>query len=91
MQPQALRQIVAADNTKERTIMWQLKTEKDCTLEYRMRGSDEISSEKATSKSYKGNNGVSDSYLYTVRLTNLTKGTHAPRGHSQRVVSAEDR
>ena len=50
MQPQALRQIVAADNTKERTIMWQLKTEKDCTLEYRMRGSDGISSEKATSK-----------------------------------------
>ena len=75
MQPQALRQIVAADNTKERTIMWQLKTEKDCTLEYRMKGSDRISSEKATSKSYKGNNGVSDSYLYTVRLTNLTKGT----------------
>lgn len=75
MQPQALRQIVAADNTKERTIMWQLKTEKDCTLEYRMRGSDGISSEKVTSKSYKGNNGVSDSYLYTVRLTNLTKGT----------------
>lgn len=74
MQPQALRQIVAADNTKERTIMWQLKTEKDCTLEYRVRGSDGISSEKATSKSYKGNNGVSDSYLYTVRLTNLTKG-----------------
>ncbi len=53
MQPQALRQIVAADNTKERTIMWQLKTEKDCTLEYRVRGSDGISSEKATSKSYK--------------------------------------
>lgn len=75
MQPQALRQIVAADNTKERTIMWQLKTEKDCTLEYRMKGSDRISSEKATSKSYKGNNGISDSYLYTVRLTNLTKGT----------------
>ena len=75
MQPQALRQIVAADNAKERTIMWQLKTEKDCTLEYRMKESDRISSEKATSKSYKGNNGVSDSYLYTARLTNLTRGT----------------
>ncbi len=75
MQPQALRQIVAADNTKGRTIMWQLKTEKDCTLEYRVKGSDRIFSEKATSKAYKGNNGVSDSYLYTARLTNLAKGT----------------
>lgn len=75
MQPQALRQIVAADNTKERTILWQLKTEKECTLEYRVKGSDAISSEKATSKAYPGNNGVSDSYLYTARLTNLMKGT----------------
>ena len=67
MQPQALRQIVAADNTKGRTIMWQLKTEKDCTLEYRVKGSDGIFSEKATSKAYKGNNGFSArTYLYHI-------------------------
>ena len=33
MKPFAVRQVVAADNEKGRTIMWQLPNEKDSTLE----------------------------------------------------------
>ncbi len=75
MRPFAVRQIVAADNETGRTVMWQLPKGGDNTLEYRKKGSGEIRSVKADGKTLKGNRGISDSTLYTARLTNLQKGT----------------
>ena len=75
MRPFAVRQIVAADNETGRTVMWQLPKGGDNTLEYRKKGSGEIRSVKADGKMLKGNRGISDSTLYTARLTNLQKGT----------------
>lgn len=74
MKPFSVRQLVAADNTKGRTIMWQLTTKKDSTLEYRKKDGGDIQSVKAEAKAYKGNNGVSDSYIYTAHVTGLEKG-----------------
>ena len=74
MKPFAVRQVVAADNEKGRTIMWQLPNEKDSTLEYRKKDSEAIQSVKADAKAYKGNNGIADSYIYTAHVTGLEKG-----------------
>ena len=74
MRPFSVRQIVAADNQKGRTIMWQLPFEKDCTLEVREKGKSDIQSVKAESKSYKGNRGMADSFIYTARVSGLAAG-----------------
>ena len=74
MKPFSVRQLVAADNGTGRTIMWQLTTKKDSTLEYRKKDSSDIQSVKADAAAYKGNNGVSDSYIYTAHVTGLEKG-----------------
>ncbi len=74
MRPFSVRQIVAADNEKGRTIMWQLTTEKDAVLEYRVKDSSAIESVKAERAAYKGNQGVADSFIYTAHLTNLSPG-----------------
>lgn len=75
MNPEALRQVVAADNEHGRTIMWQLPQKVDAAVEYREKGSDQTEKTPASSKAYKGNRGVADSYVYTVRLKGLKPGT----------------
>ncbi len=74
MRPFSVRQLVAADNQKGRTIMWQLPDAKDCTLEFREKGAADIQSVKADSKSYAGNRGMADSYIYTAKVANLISG-----------------
>lgn len=75
MKPLAVRQIVAADNEHNRTIMFQLLKSVDASVEYREKGSEKITAVLAKRSAYKGNNGVADSYIYTAELKDLKKGT----------------
>ena len=88
MRPFSVRQIVAADNQRGRTIMWQLTAEKDCLLEYREKETDAVKSVKAESRAYKGNRGIADSYIYTAHLLGLSKGkTYEYRTRTSDTVS----
>jgi hypothetical protein len=75
LSPEAVRQVVAADNAHNRTIMWQMKDKDEESVEYREKGEDEVHSVKASSHPYTGGSGVSDSYIYTASLSNLDPGT----------------
>ncbi len=75
MNPISVCQLVAADNEHNRTIMFQLLKSVEAFVEYREKGNDRIFSVSAKGAALKGNNGITDSYIYTAELTDLKKGT----------------
>lgn len=88
MRPISMRQVVATNNEKERTVMWQLTTDKDNTLEYRKAGDDKVQSVNATKEAFKGNKGTPDTTIYTAQMKNLEKGnTYEYRTRSGNSVS----
>ena len=69
-----IRQIIAADNAKSRTIMWQSEvTENGAFVEYRVKGTEQISSESATNEQFTDDKITT--YLHAVTLNNLTPNT----------------
>ena len=74
MTPLSVRQIVAADNTRGRTVMWQLPSEVPAVLEIRETGSTVVVSFRAVSHLLRGSNGAPDSYIYEAAAQNLTPG-----------------
>ena len=74
MRPFSVRQLVAADNEHNRTIMFQLPKSVEAFVEYREKGNDRIFSVPAKGAVLKGNNGITDSYIYTSELKDLKKG-----------------
>lgn len=74
MAPEALRQIVAADNEHGRTVMWQAETEEAASVEYRESGGGAIREVPAKSQRLAGTQGEPDRYIYEVRLTDLEPG-----------------
>lgn len=74
MKPFAVRQVVAKDNTKGRTVMWEMPSANEESLEYREQGSESIYTVPATQKNLKGNKGIKDGTIYTAVLDNLEKG-----------------
>ena len=74
MKPFNVHQVVVSDNTKGRTIMWELPTDQENSLEYREKGTEAIYSVSASAKGLKGNNGIKDGTVYTAYLDNLVKG-----------------
>lgn len=74
MNPISVRQLVAADNEHNRTIMFQLLKSVEAFVEYREKGNDRIFSVSAKGAALKGNNGITDSYIYTAELKDLKKG-----------------
>lgn len=74
MEPEALRQIVAADNTRGRTVMWEMDREEAASVEYRKKGERPIETVPAEVKQLKGDRGP-DRYVYTARLADLSPGS----------------
>ena len=48
MKPFNVHQVVAGDNEKGRTVMWEMPTDKENSLEYRKKGTDTIYSVSAS-------------------------------------------
>lgn len=74
LRPEAVRQVVAADNAHGRTIMWQMKDQKEAAVEYRT-GSGSWKTQKASSQKISGNQGEPDRYIYEAELFGLAPGT----------------
>lgn len=69
-----IRQIIAADNAKARTIMWQSEAaENGAFVEYRVKGKEQIISAPATNEPFTDDKITT--YLHTVTLSNLTPDT----------------
>ena len=69
-----IRQIITSDSTKSRTIMWQSRpAEKDALVEYRVKGTETISSAAATNERFTDDKITT--YLHTVTLSGLTANT----------------
>lgn len=75
MKPFNVHQVVAADNEKGRTVMWEMPESKENSLEYRKKGTDTINTVPASGKALAGNRGIKNGTVYTAELTNLEKGT----------------
>ncbi|WP_297011197.1 metallophosphoesterase family protein [uncultured Dialister sp.] len=75
MKPFNVHQVVAADNEKGRTVMWEMPESKENSLEYRKKGTDTIYTVPASGKALTGNRGIKNGMVYTAELTNLEKGT----------------
>lgn len=75
MKPFNVHQVVAADNEKGRTVMWEMPESKENFLEYRKKGTDTIYTVPASGKALAGNRGIKNGMVYTAELTNLEKGT----------------
>lgn len=75
MKPFNVHQVVAADNEKGRTVMWEMPESKENSLEYRKKGTDTIYTVPALGKALAGNRGIKNGTVYTAELTNLEKGT----------------
>lgn len=75
MKPFNVHQVVAADNEKGRTVMWEMPESKENSLEYRKKGTDTIYTVPASGKALAGNRGIKNGTVYTAELTNLEKGT----------------
>ena len=75
MKPFNVHQVVAADNEKGRTVMWEMPESKEYSLEYRKKGTDTIYTVPASGKALAGNRGIKNGMVYTAELTNLEKGT----------------
>lgn len=74
MKPFNVHQVVAADNEKGRTVMWEMPESKENSLEYRKKGTDTIYTVPASGKALAGNRGIKNGTVYTAELTNLEKG-----------------
>lgn len=69
-----VRQIITADSTKSRTIMWQsASAENGAIVEYRVKGKEQISSAPATNEQFTDDKITT--YLHSVMLSNLTANT----------------
>ncbi len=69
----AIRQIVAADNTTKRTIMWQSEVEEpDAVLEYRLKGESAIMTLPTANTEFKDDKTLL--YLHTAQLESLMPG-----------------
>ena len=75
VKPFNVHQVVAADNEKGRTVMWEMPESKENSLEYRKKGTDTIYTVPASGKALAGNRGIKNGTVYTAELTNLEKGT----------------
>lgn len=75
MKPFNVHQVVAANNEKGRTVMWEMPESKENSLEYRKKGTDTIYTVPASGKALAGNRGIKNGTVYTAELTNLEKGT----------------
>lgn len=75
MKPFNVHQVVAGDNEKGRTVMWEMPTDKENSLEYRKKGTDTIYSVSASGERLEGNRGISNGTVYTAELKGLEKGT----------------
>lgn len=73
MKPFNVHQVVAADNEKGRTVMWEMPESKENSLEYRKKGTDTIYTVPASGKALAGNRGIKNGTVYTAELTNLEK------------------
>lgn len=73
MKPFNVHQVVAADNEKGRTVMWEMPESKENSLEYRKKGTDTIYTVPASGKALAGNRGIKNGMVYTAELTNLEK------------------
>lgn len=58
MNPYNLHQVVAENNEKGRTIMWELPSGKDNSLEYRKKGTHTVYTVPASGKPLEGNRGI---------------------------------
>ncbi|MGN0953540.1 metallophosphoesterase [Dialister sp.] len=74
MKPYHVHQVVAKDNTSGRTIMWEMPSDNENSLEYRKKGTDTIYSVSASGKKLEGNRGIKNGTVYTAELTGLDKG-----------------
>lgn len=69
-----IRQVITADSTTSRTIMWQSAfAEEDAVVEYRIKDADDIQSLAATNKAFTDDGTTT--YIHTSSLTGLTPGT----------------
>ena len=69
-----IRQIITADSSKSRTIMWQSEVaENGAFVEYRVKGTEPIISVSATNEQFTDDKITN--YLHAVTLTNLTANT----------------
>ena len=69
-----IRQIVAQDNSTSRTIMWQSdSSEADAVIEYRLAGSENTQTIRATDKAFTDDG--STTYIHEATLTGLTPNT----------------
>lgn len=69
-----IRQLITADSSKSRTIMWQSEmTENGASVEYRFKGNKTISSAVATNEQFTDDKITT--YLHSVTLSNLTSDT----------------
>ena len=68
--------------------MFQLLKSVEAFVEYREKGNDRIFSVSAKGAALKGNNGITDSYIYTAELTDLKKGTALSIVHVPEILSA---
>ena len=69
-----VRQVITADSTTSRTIMWQSGSlQKDAKVEYRLKGSEKVQSAAATGEEFRDNKTTT--YIYTAVLEYLTPGT----------------
>ena len=69
-----IRQIVAQDNSTSRTIMWQSdSSEADAVIEYRLAGSENTQTTRATDKAFTDDG--STTYIHEATLTGLTPNT----------------
>lgn len=75
MKPFNVHQVVAGDNEKGRTVMWEMPTDKENSLEYRKKGTDTIYRVSASGERLEGNRGISNGTVYTAELKGLEKGT----------------
>ena len=74
MNPYNLHQVVAENNEKGRTIMWELPSGKDNSLEYRKKGTHTVYTVPASGKPLEGNRGIKNGIVYTAKLDHLEKG-----------------
>lgn len=69
----SVRQIITADSSNSRTIMWQSEFgEKDAVVEYRRKGNEDIKASLATDEEFADDKRVT--YIHTAALRDLTPG-----------------
>jgi len=73
LQVKALRQVIAADDSKGRTIMWQTDKElQDAAVEYGLKGQDTV--QRVVAQGEKFTDDKVTSYIYTARIADMRPG-----------------